>query len=394
MASKVSETFRSASAKIAQNNLEIPGWLMSAGITGWLVVGIAAMVSLAGWLFVYSASISIPLLLAMVIGMVAYPLCERMTARGLPKAGAAVVVLLLLVGIIVGVIWVSVAGVISQWPNIQSQIQAGLDSVATQLQAWGFDTTAIRAGVEEAMSSAENAASSPSTLTGGALSSIGSALASGLSGLFDFFFGLFIAATLLYYFLTDFPTITAWIARHMGGLPVEVGEGIIEDAVSAMRGYFRGTTITGFVVATFIGLAMWIMGVPLAATVAIVTFFTCYIPFFGAIISGAFAFLVALGSNGMTTAIALLVIVLVAQNLLQTIINARVMGESLNLHPLVVLVVTMLGGIFGGLLGAMLGAPLAALLVNAGKRLSAALMPEITQEQFGRALEHAADEVG
>ncbi len=139
-----------------------------------------------------------------------------------------------------------------------------------------------------------------------------------------------------------------------------------------MRGYFRATTITGFAVATVIGATMLLMGVPLAVTVALVTFLTCYIPFFGAIISGFFAFFVALSSNGLPTAIALLVIVLLTQNVLQTAINARVMGASLKLHPLVILVVTMLGGIFAGILGAALAAPLAALVLNAGRRLSEA----------------------
>jgi predicted PurR-regulated permease PerM len=55
------------------------------------------------------------------------------------------------------------------------------------------------------------------------------------------------------------------------------------------------------------------------------------------------------------------------------------MGDSLNLHPLVVLVVTMLGGIFAGILGAALAAPLAALFINAGKRLSAAFETEFDQ---------------
>jgi predicted PurR-regulated permease PerM len=157
---------------------------------------------------------------------------------------------------------------------------------------------------------------------------------------------------------------------------VAVGEGIVEDAVQAMRGYFQATTITGLVVSATIAVAMLLMGIPLWATVALVTFLTCYVPYFGAIISGAFAFLIALGTTGMTSAVILLVVVLLAQNVLQTVINARVMGDSLNLHPLVVLVVTMLGGIFGGLLGAALGAPLAALLINAGKRLRDAFGPD------------------
>jgi len=71
--------------------------------------------------------------------------------------------------------------------------------------------------------------------------------------------------------------------------------------------------------------------------------------------------------------------VLLTQNVLQTVINARVMGDSLNLHPLVVLVVTMLGGIFAGILGAALAAPLAALFINAGKRLADAFSAEAEQ---------------
>ena len=254
---------------------------------------------------------------------------------------------------------------ISQWPAIQSQLQAGLESAAAYLNAAGFNGDALKT----ALSSPETA-STASTATSGLASSLGSAVASGLSGIFALFFGIFISAMLLFYVLTDFNNIARWIGGHMG-LPLKVGLGIVDDAVYALRGYFRATTITGLVVSVTIGLAMLLLGIPLAGAVVIVTFLTCYIPFFGAIISGAFAFLIALGTSGLTQAIIILVIVLVAQNVLQTIINARVMGDSLNLSPLVVLVVTMLGSIFAGLLGAALAAPVTALLISAGKRLSA-----------------------
>jgi len=248
------------------------------------------------------------------------------------------------------------------------------------VQAAGLDGAKIK----DMLSPSSGAASAASAASGGLASGLGAALASGLSGIFALFFGLFIGAVLLFYVLTDFPNIAQWIGGHLGNLPEGVGTGIVDDAVAAMRGYFRATTISGVVVSAVIGVAMLLLGIPLAGAVAIVTFLTCYIPFFGAIISGAFAFTVALGANGLTTAVILLVIVLIAQNVLQTVINARVMGDSLNLHPLIVLVVTMLGGIFGGLLGAALGAPTAALLVNAAKRLSAA---------FGKKAETSADSV-
>jgi predicted PurR-regulated permease PerM len=360
----------------------IPGWMLTAGIIGWLIGGVAVALAVIGWFFTASASISIPLILAMVIGMVAYPACEWMTRHGVHKAAAAGIVLLLLLVVAVGVVWLVVAGVISQWPHIQDQIQKGLNDVTAQLTAWGFNTEAMKTAAQNPASVATTgtAGAGSSPLASGLLSSVGSALTASVSSIFSLAFGLFIALTLLFYVLVDFPVIATWVSRHMWGLKPDVGEGIVEDAVLAMRGYFRGTTITGLVVAVCIGAAMLIMHVPLAATVAVVTFLTCYIPFFGAIISGAFAFLIALGSNGFTTAIILLIVVLLTQNVLQTVINAKVMGESLNLHPLVVLVVTMLGGIFAGLLGAALGAPLAALFVNAGKRLAAAFSDEAEAE--------------
>jgi len=346
----------------------LPGWLLTVGITSWMIIGVAGVLGLFAWFIGVSATITIPLIVAMVIGMVAYPLCERLIARGLSKTAAAAIVLLLLFVIVGIVVWITINGIVSQWPAIQSQLQAGLDALAGYLEGLGINSAAVTTAIQ----SAKDAGAAPS---GDALSALGSALTAGLSSAFGFLFAVFIGATLLFYVLSDFPGISTFLASHMGGLPVHVGEGIVDDAVGAMRGYFRGTTITGAVVAIVIGISMVLLGVPLAATVALVTFMTCYIPYFGAIISGAFAFLVALGTNGLTTAIILLVIVLVVQNVLQTVINARVMGDSLDLHPLVVLVVTMLGGIFGGLLGAALGAPLTALFMKAGKRLSAAFEP-------------------
>ena len=204
----------------------------------------------------------------------------------------------------------------------------------------------------------------------GALSKLFSSIASGIAGIFGFFFGIFIAVTLTYYILHDYPTLKIWLGSHIG-LPADLGEGIVDDGSDALRGYFQGTTATGVVVALTIGGSALLLGVPLAIPIALVTFVTCYIPYFGAIFSGAFAFIIALGTTDLTTAVILLVIVLVAQNVLQTVVSARFMGESLSLHPIVVLVVTMLGGTFAGLLGAALAAPITAMSVRAGARLRA-----------------------
>jgi len=103
-----------------------------------------------------------------------------------------------------------------------------------------------------------------------------------------------------------------------------------------------------------------------------VTFMLSYIPFFGAIVSGAFAVLIALGAGGPQLAIEALVVVLFAQNILQSVVQSWAIGSALSLHPLVVLIATTVGGIFGGLIGGMLGAPVAAMFVRGIQRIRAA----------------------
>ena len=162
-----------------------------------------------------------------------------------------------------------------------------------------------------------------------------------------------------------------WIGKHLGVEP-KLGEGLLEDASGALRGYFKGTTITALVVALGIGVGLAIMKVPLVIPIMIVTFLTAYIPFFGAIISSAFACLIALGSGGLGLALATLIIVLFMQNVLQAVVNAKFMGDSLDLHPIVVLAITIVGSIFGGLLGTTLAAPTLAMILSARRRLIAA----------------------
>jgi putative heme transporter len=355
---KIQETGR---ALYRPGGFSLPPGLVELGLAAWLFVGaVAALLIVAGFVYL-SASITIPLILAVVIGTVAYPLAEKARARGLNASVSATGVLLGLGLIILGTLWITIAGVVSQWPTIVASVQQGIEELAATAAAAGLNGQAVQDTAQQAVESGSSALS-------GLASSVFSSIASGLSGIFGLFFGIFIAVTLLYYILFDFPSLRDWMGSHIG-LPKALGDGIVDDAVDSLRGYFRGTTLTGLAVATTITIGVWILGVPLAIPIGLVTFVTCYIPFFGAIFSGAFAFIIALGAGGLTEAVAVLVIVLVAQNVLQTVIQAKFMGESLSLHPIVVLVVTMLGGTFAGLLGAALAAPLTALGVRAGARL-------------------------
>jgi predicted PurR-regulated permease PerM len=123
---------------------------------------------------------------------------------------------------------------------------------------------------------------------------------------------------------------------------------------------------------TVVGLGALALGVPLAGTIAVVTFVTAYVPFVGAFVAGAFAVIIALGANGTTTALIMLVIVIAANGLLQNVVQPFAMGSALDLNPLVVLVLTIGAGCIFGMLGLVLAAPIASAAVHITRDLAKA----------------------
>ena len=128
------------------------------------------------------------------------------------------------------------------------------------------------------------------------------------------------------------------------GAPLPVARTVTGDVVESMRRYFLGVTIVAAFNGVVVGLGALVLGVPLAGTIAVVTFVTAYIPFIGAFVAGAFAVVLALGAKGAGIALVMLVIVLLANGLLQNIVQPIAFGATLNLHPLVTLVVTIGAG--------------------------------------------------
>jgi len=116
--------------------------------------------------------------------------------------------------------------------------------------------------------------------------------------------------------------------------------------------------------AAVVAIGAWIIGVPLIGTIVAVTFIGAYIPYIGAWSAGVFAVLVALGGAGTDAAAAMIVVQLIANSVLQQLVQPFAMGTALGLHPLAVLVVTIAGGALFGTIGLILAAPLTSAVVK------------------------------
>ena len=334
----------------------VPLRLVRWGVSSWLILGIFA-VSVVIYLGLSQlTSLLIPLVVAVVIGMLFSPVVDRLTRAGLAPFVAASLVLIGLVAITALSIFLAVKGIYDQRDLIVEQFSRGWEMI----QVWPGERGISLDNIDQAFQ----------TVNTGISSGASGAIQAGLSSVFAFTLGLLIGLFLLFYVLKDWHVIRDWVARHMGLIPADVGAGIINDATRSIRSYFAGLAITAAPVAVIIGVAMLILDIPLAFTVMLVTFVTSFIPYLGAIVSGAFAVLVALGASGVREAIIILVVVIVAQNVLQTLMLTKITSDKLAIHPIVNLGSTIIGATLAGVVGATLSAPAVATMISVSRRLS------------------------
>jgi len=322
-----------------------PRWLADLGRTSWLIVGVLLVLVGLVWLLGETAVIVDPLAGAFILAAVTSPLVDRLEKHMGRTAGAAVV-LVSTAALAVGVVVLTVAGVTSQGGDIASHANAALAKVETWLQDAGAGASATQSIASDLRSSVPDIIS---TFVHGVFT--------GIRGVASLAFGLSLAALSFFFFLRDGPQMRGFVERHLG-VPAPVARTITGNVLQSMRNYFRGVTIVALFNGVVVGLGALLLNVPLWGTIAVVTFLTAYIPYIGAFAAGTFAVVLALGSQGAGIAVAMLVIVLLANGLLQNIVQPFAMGAALSLSPLVVLVVTIAAGCLFGTLGLILAAPL------------------------------------
>jgi predicted PurR-regulated permease PerM len=337
-----------------------PGWLRDAGLTSWLLVGAVLLVAGVVALLALTQAIVMPLITAGIVAAVASPLIAWLHGHGLPRGLGAALVLLLIVAVSVLMVFAIVGGITSQTDDLRGHLSDAKNTAAGWAEDLGVGSGTAEAAKDDASSSTTSAAD---TLLHG--------VANGIKSLSGLVFFLALTTLSLFFLLKDGPQIRAWGERRMG-VPLPVARTVTGRILGALRAYFFGVTIVAVFNAVVVGVGAVLLGVPLAGTIAVVTFVAAYIPYLGAWSAGAFSVLVALGGAGTDAAVGMMVIQLLANGILQQLIQPIAYGAALGIHPLAVLVATIGGGALFGAAGLILAAPLTSAIVRISADLSQA----------------------
>ena len=86
------------------------------------------------------------------------------------------------------------------------------------------------------------------------------------------------------------------------------------------------------------------------------------IPYFGAIIAVAISVILTILTGGLSKAIEMTIVVIILQQIDANFINPKIVGESLEISPLLVIFSVTIGGAYFGILGMFLAVPVAAVI--------------------------------
>lgn len=337
----------------------LPLGVRVAAAWSWRLIVIGLATAALVWLIVQVRIVVIPFIIALLLSALLNPIVRFFEKKKWPRSlgvATAIVVLLSAISIL---FWL-----------IVSQLRAGFGDFARRTnQSWddflawiegppfNFSTDQIDSFVTQTISTIE---SNQGQIWSGALSvttTAGHIVAGALLTLFSLIFLLIDGKRIWYWVLGFLPKSAQTAVDHSG-----------RRGWQSVGQYTRVQVLVAFMDAVGIGLGAVLLGVPLAVPIAILVFFGSFIPFLGAITTGAFAVFIALVYNGPINALMMLGVVILVNQIEGHVFQPLVIGNAVRVHPLGVVLAVSAGALLAGIPGALFAVPLvaaASAMVNA-----------------------------
>ena len=332
-----------------------PRWLLVTvtWAAGLLVIGVA--IYLAVRLLAQVTFVLVPVAVALLLTALLDPVNRRLR-RHLPRGLAAAVTLLLLIVVLVGVVAFAFYRTASQFDALYAEFSTSLSTLRQNLINGPLPVDAqmlnqVQQNLQQSLQS------------GG--SGLVSIALTGAERLVRFAVGAFLMLFVLFFLLYDGQRTWSWL---VGRLPDPAGERVVEAGKAAWRtlaGFMRGTFFIAVIHCLVIGTALFLLGVPVFLTLALLVFLGSFVPLVGALVAGGLAVLVTLGTQGLLAGLVLLLILFAENELEAHVLQPLVVGRFVRLHPLAIVLVLALGTTVGGIIGTLVAVPVTGVLYNA-----------------------------
>jgi predicted PurR-regulated permease PerM len=192
------------------------------------------------------------------------------------------------------------------------------------------------------------------------LSGIPTAFTNSLSGLLGAVANITLVVVtvpfLLFYLLKDGHKLPNAILKFLPQSYRKEGLVILQDTTNTLATYIQGQIIVSLCVGTLSFIGYLIIGLPYALLLGLAVAVTNIIPYLGPFLGAAPAFIVGLFMSPMT-ALLVVVVAVIAQQIESNFISPLVIGKALDTHPATIIIILLVAGNIAGILGMILGVP-------------------------------------
>lgn len=338
-------------AERERDEVTVPHAMQVATAWAWrlLVVGAAGYFVLQ--LLALFVVLVAPVFIAVLLVALVKPLTDTLSAARVPRGLAALVTVLLVIAVVAGLVTVVGTQVVSGFPELQRQSQAGVDEVRRWLAGPPLHVTTDQiAGYLDQIRT--NLGGSRGQLVSGALAATATAghvLA-----------GVFIALFSTYFFLAQGRAIWVWLVRLLPRAAHHRLDVAAQRGWVTLTSFVRATVVVALTDAVGISLGAAVLGVPLVVPLGVLVFLGAFVPVVGALVSGSVAVLIALVAVGPVKALLMLAVVIGVQQLESHVLQPFLLGRAVSVHPLAVILGIAAGALVAGILGALFAVPLIA----------------------------------
>jgi predicted PurR-regulated permease PerM len=351
---------------IVPEQSRVPSWLATGAAWSWRLLLLALAIYLVARVVGILYIVVVPCIAALLLTALLQPLTSRLRRAGVPNM-AATWLTLLIAAIVVGGLGTLVANRISA---DYSTLVTETKHTVTQVQSWlaGPPFHLKSNNLQKYLNNIPGYLSKHKSLVEGTVVT-GGKIAS------EFFGGLVLMLFVTFFLIKDGERIWSWLIGAMRKPNARRMDRAGRASWLVLVYYMRGTVVVAAIHALVVGLALWIMGVPLAVPLAVVVFVAAFIPLVGLLIAGALAIVVTVATKGWVDAVILLGILIVEDQLEAHLLQPQVVGKMIRLHPLAVILSLAAGGVLAGVPGAVVAVPIVAVITRA--------LPELRRSESG-----------
>jgi putative heme transporter len=304
------------------------------------------------------AFVLVPVAVAILLAALFVPGVTFLRDRGVPKALAASVVLLLGLAALGTLVTVVITSLVDGLPDLGARLSESLQELRQWLTTFGLRPEQLDDMINQGKDWASRNQAGLVSGVWGVLSTAGTLLA-----------GLALALFLLIFFVYDGERLWRGLLTPLSRSTREQVGAAGVRAFRDLTAYVRTTLVVALIDAVGIGLGLWLTGVPLVLPLAGLVFLGAFVPVIGAFVTGIVAVLVALVSQGVVVALIVAGIVIGIQQLEGNVLEPLLMSHAVRLHPVAVILGVAIGAELAGVIGALLAVPVMATVRSATRPL-------------------------